>query len=74
MKEETENPYMIMPIEQVRRDAANGVSLARQAYAKREPGQAWKLGIGIDPDHQKRVIAAIGDYCRTKKQRRRNRK
>ena len=62
------NPYLIMPIDRVRQDAANGVSLARQAYAKREPQEAWKLGIGIEPG-QKRVIAAVGDYCRTKKSR-----
>lgn len=43
------NPYLIMPIERVRTDAVYGVSLARTALRQREPEQADKLGIGVEP-------------------------
>ena len=33
----SDNPYMAMPIEQVKADALHGVSLARAAWRQRDP-------------------------------------
>ena len=51
------NVYLKMPIERVRQDAKQGVSLARQAWRIRQPVEAAKaLGHIIEPEEAKEII------------------
>ncbi len=53
MEPETDNVYMLMPLERVRQDAKIGVSLARIAWRQRDPdGAAAALGHVMQPESQ----------------------
>jgi len=63
---QTENIYLRMPIQRVCEDARHGVSLARLAYAERDPEQALALGIGISPEQQRAANDALQRLQKTK--------
>ena len=77
--EAQENPYLVMPIDQVRSDARNGVRLAREAWRVRDSeSAAQELGRIIEPgcereqvERQRRIAQAIGDFQRGQKDARR---
>jgi len=71
------NPYMVMPLAQVRRDALHGVRLARQAWRIWDPKSALpELERIIGPgqaERSSRISGATGDFlehCRGSKVRR----
>jgi hypothetical protein len=77
MSDTSSNPYLIMPMVQVRADALNGVSLARAALRERDPeGTARELGRIVKPvagqrqaDRKQRILAAVGGYQRRRRGR-----
>jgi len=57
-EDEDENIYMKMPLPRVIEDARHGVSLARQAWRRRDPALASRvLGFVVEPSEQ---AAALG--------------
>lgn len=63
MIEESDNPYLKMPLDRVRQDALNGVRLARIAWRERDPDGASKtLGKVLEPHAQ--VNLAVNETCR----------
>jgi hypothetical protein len=71
----TVNPYLVMPLDQVKADARNGVRLAVEAWRQRDPdGAARELHPIVEPgqereraDRTRRILAAVGDYQRGQK-------
>jgi len=58
METEKRNLYMKMPLDRVRHDALEGVSLARIAWRIRQPVEAGRvLGFVVEPSEQ---AAALG--------------
>ena len=71
-----DNPYLIMPLAQVRTDARNGVRLACEAWRTRDPeGAARELGRIVEPpaaagepreqdqaERQGRIRTAVADF------------
>ena len=54
MNKTQDNPYLIMPLPQVKADAGAGVALARVAWRSRDPqGAALDLGRVIEPGHER---------------------
>jgi len=52
-EDEDENIYMKMPLPRVIEDARHGVSLARQAWRRRDPALASRvLGFVVEPSEQ----------------------
>jgi len=52
----SDNPYMVMPLDRVRRDAEHGVRLAREAWRQREPqAAAVALGRIVEPSKSESV-------------------
>ncbi len=75
-----ENPYLIAPLQDVRRDALHGVALAKAAWRQRDPdGAAMELGRVVEPTcpptHVAGVLRALGDSTagRCRRPRRRHR-
>jgi len=55
-----DNPYLRMPLNQVKADAIHGVSLARMAWRQRDPKEAAKaLGFVTEPQQHETMNTKI---------------
>jgi hypothetical protein len=76
MNEAESNPYMRMPLDQVKSDARAGVILARQALRLRAPETAHQaLGPVLEPGEEaqarrQRIMEAASDYQKSRTVRR----